>query len=145
VESRPQEGGAYAPYGVLRLSGDGKTLNDAYTEYVPDGSASSIPYVYERTAGSSGFTGTWDSESEMVKPGIELQIQPWEGGLSFNSPAAQVTKNIKFDGNDYPDLGPSMAAGSASSGRGVLRMLATRSQVGRYLDRLVVQGSGTTR
>jgi len=82
----------------------------------------------------------------MVKPGIELQIQPWEGdGLSFNSPAAQVTKNIKFDGNDHPDLGPSMAAGSASSGRGVLRMLATRSQVGRYLDRLVVQGSGTTR
>jgi two-component system LytT family response regulator len=30
-------------------------------------------------------------------------------------------------------------------GRGVLRMLATRSQVGPYLDRLVVKGSGTTR
>ena len=30
-------------------------------------------------------------------------------------------------------------------GRGVLRMLATRSHVGRYLDRLVVKGSGTTR
>src|SRR6266513_2230480 len=30
-------------------------------------------------------------------------------------------------------------------GRSVLRMLATRSQVGRYLDRLVVKGSGTTR
>jgi two-component system LytT family response regulator len=30
-------------------------------------------------------------------------------------------------------------------GRGVLRMLATRSQAGRYLDRLVVKGSGTTR
>jgi len=30
-------------------------------------------------------------------------------------------------------------------GRSVLRMLATRSQVDRYLDRLVVKGSGTTR
>jgi len=30
-------------------------------------------------------------------------------------------------------------------GRSVLRMLATRSQVGRYLDRLVVKGGGTTR
>jgi two-component system, LytTR family, response regulator len=30
-------------------------------------------------------------------------------------------------------------------GRSVLRMLATRSQVGRYLDRLVVKSSGTTR
>jgi two-component system, LytTR family, response regulator len=30
-------------------------------------------------------------------------------------------------------------------GRGVLRMLATRSQAGRYLDRLVVKGRGTTR
>ncbi len=30
-------------------------------------------------------------------------------------------------------------------GRSVLRMLATRAQAGRYLDRLVVKGSGTTR
>ena len=30
-------------------------------------------------------------------------------------------------------------------GRGALRMLATGSQVGRYLDRLVVKGGGTTR
>ncbi|HYL94000.1 MAG TPA: LytTR family DNA-binding domain-containing protein [Alphaproteobacteria bacterium] len=30
-------------------------------------------------------------------------------------------------------------------GRSVLRMLATRSQAGRYLDRLVVKGRGTTR
>lgn len=30
-------------------------------------------------------------------------------------------------------------------GRGVLHMLATRSEPGRYIDRLVVKGSGTTR
>src|SRR5580698_2865283 len=88
--------------GYWTLSEDGKTLNDAYTEYAPDGSPSSIPYVYERTAGSSGFPGTWDSDSEKVKAGIELQIEPYEGdGLSFNGPDAEMTKKMKFDGNDY--------------------------------------------
>jgi hypothetical protein len=98
------------------LSDDGKTLNDAYTEYAPDGTPSSTPYVYERTAGSSGFTGTWDSDSEKVTPG-ELQIEPYEGdGLSFNGPGTG-TKKVKFDGKDYPNAGPNAEKGSASSGR----------------------------
>src|SRR5256885_6229170 len=102
------------------LSKDGKTLNDAYTEYAPDGSASSIPYVYERTAGSSGFSGTWDSDSEKVKAGIELEIQPYEGdGLSFKRSDGEIAKKIKLDGNDYPDLGPNGDTGSAYSGRRV--------------------------
>jgi hypothetical protein len=106
--------------GIWTLSGDGKTLNDAFTGYQPDGSTLSLHYVYERTAGSSGFPGTWDSVSEEVKSVIELQIQPYDGdGLSFNGPAAQMTKNIKFDGNDYPDFGPNVAPGSSSSGRRV--------------------------
>jgi hypothetical protein len=102
------------------LSRDGKTLADAYTEFQPDGSPLNMHYVYERTAGSSGFPGTWISVSEGVNAATELQIQPYEGdGLSLNSPAAQVTKNIKFDGKDYPDLGSNVAAGSTSSGRRV--------------------------
>jgi hypothetical protein len=103
------------------LSEDGKTLNDAYTEYAPDGSSSSIPYVYERTAGSSGFPGTWDSDSEKVKAGIELQIQPWEGdGLSLHSTDAQMSdKKMKFDGKDYPDVDPNGDTSSESSGRRV--------------------------
>jgi hypothetical protein len=102
------------------LSEDGKTLNDAYTEYAPDGSPSSIPYVYERTAGSSGFPGTWDSDSEKVKAGIELEIQPYEGdGLIFKRSDAKMAKRIKFDGNDYPDPDPNGDTGSAYSGRRV--------------------------
>jgi len=102
------------------LSEDGKTLNDAYTEYAPDGSPSSIPYVYERTAGNSGFTGTWDSDSEKVKAGIELEIQPFEGdGLIFKRSDAEVARKIKFDGKDYPDLATNANPGSAFSGRRV--------------------------
>jgi hypothetical protein len=113
------------------LSEDGKTINDAFTQYLPDGmtlfsqplpdgSTLFLPYVYERTAGNSGFLGTWDSESAKVAAGIELQIQPYEGdGLSFKRSDAETTKRIKFDGKDYPDLGPNGDTGSAFSGRRV--------------------------
>ena len=114
------------------LSEDGKTLNDAFTQYLPDGttlfsqplpngSTLFLPYVYERTAGNSGFPGTWDSESAKVKAGIELQIQPYEGhGLSFKRSDEEIVKRIKLDGNDYPELDPKGGdKGTAYSGRRV--------------------------
>ena len=100
------------------LSEDGKTINDAFTQYLPDGttlfsqplpdgSTLFLPYVYERTAGNSGFLGTWDSESAKVAAGIELQVQPYEGdGLSFKRSDEEMAKRFKLDGNDYPDLDP---------------------------------------
>ena len=114
------------------LSEDGKTLNDAFTQYLPDGttffsqplpsgSTLFLPYVYERTAGNSGFLGTWDSESAKVTAGIELQIQPYEGdGVSFKRSDEEMAKRIKFDGNDYPSLDPNGGdKGTAYSGRRV--------------------------
>jgi hypothetical protein len=113
------------------LSEDGKTLSDAFTQYLPDGltlfsqplpngSKLFLPYVYERTAGNSGFPGTWDSESAKVKAGIELQIQPFEAdGLSFKRSDEETAKRIKFDGHDFLDEGPNAAPGAASSGRRV--------------------------
>ena len=104
--------------GLWTLSGDGKSLNDEFTAYQPDGSTIKLHYVYERTAGSSGFTGTWDSASEELNSVIELEIQPYQGdGLSFNS--SIYARNMKFDGRDCPDEGPDAAPGSASSGRRV--------------------------
>src|SRR4029077_11090799 len=114
------------------LSEDGKTLNDAFTQYLPDGrtlfseplpngSTLFLPYVYERTAGNSGFLGTWDSESAKVTTGLELQIQPYEGdGLSFKRSDEEMVKRIKLDGNDHPDLDPNGGdKGTAYSGRRV--------------------------
>lgn len=106
--------------GIWKLSEDDKTLSDALTGNQPDGSTFSLDYVYTRTAGSSGFPGTWESTSEKVNSVFEFQIQPYEGdGLSFITPAQHKTQNMKFDGKDYPDVGPDVLPGSASSGRRV--------------------------
>jgi hypothetical protein len=81
-----KKGGRTLLTGNWTLSGDGKTLSDAYTEHEDDGSILNLRYVYQRTAGSSGFPGTWVSVSEGVNAAIELQIQPYGGDcLSFNS------------------------------------------------------------
>ena len=49
-----------------------------------------------------------------------IQVQPYEGdGLSFIDAAEGVTKNVKFDGKDYPNVGANVTPGSASSARRV--------------------------
>jgi len=92
-----------------------------FSQPLPDGSTLFLPYVYERTAGNSGFLGTWDSKSAKVTAAIELQILPYEGdGLSFKRSDEEMVKRIKLDGNDYPDPDPNGGdKGTAYSGRRV--------------------------
>jgi len=106
--------------GIWKLSEDGKTLTDTFTANQADGSTCRLDYVYQRTAGTAGFPGTWESTSEKVDSVFELQIQPYENdGLSFITPARKTTQSMKFDGKDYPTVGPNVPAGSVSSGRRV--------------------------
>jgi hypothetical protein len=104
--------------GIWTLSPDGATLHDEYTEYRPDGSLFSVDYLYQRKAGDSGFAGTWESTTEIVKSAYEIQIQLFQGdGLSLIDPVAGVNKNMKFDGKDYPNSGPNASPDMQSSGR----------------------------
>lgn len=108
--------------GVWTLSADGTTLDDNFTAYRSDGSTTNVHYTYQRTAGASGFPGTWDSVSAEMDASLELEIQPYErDGLTFKSPHLRMGQNIKFDGNDYPDDGPDALSGSTFSGRRVDR------------------------
>jgi hypothetical protein len=99
-----------------KLSKDGNTLTDNFTGIEPKGSTYNLNYVYERTAGGSGFAGTWVSTSETVNSVFVLQVRPWEGdGISFIDPSEEQTTNVKFDGKDYPNLGPNVPPGAVSS------------------------------
>jgi hypothetical protein len=103
--------------GIWTLSQDGNTLSDHFSANRPNGSTSTVDYSYKRTTAGSGFEGTWVSTSEPHSP-FELQILPYEAdGLSFMFPAEHETQNVKFDGKDYPDVGPNVYPGSESSGR----------------------------
>lgn len=103
--------------GLWQLSPDGKTLTDNFTGYHANGTTTNLHYIYQRTAGASGFAGTWESITEDVNSTYELEIQPFQSdGLSFVNSAAQVTQNLRFDGKDYPGSGANAPAGYASSG-----------------------------
>ena len=103
-----------------KLSKDGNTLTDDFTFIGLNGSSSNVNYVYKRTAGTTGFAGTWESTSETVNSVFVLKFRPYEGdGLSIIDPSQEETKNVKFDGKDYPNVGPNEAPGSTSSARRV--------------------------
>src|SRR5215470_10713980 len=105
-----------------KLSADAKTLTDDYTEFGPNGSRTSVKYVYNRTAGTSGFAGTWESTSATVSSVAVyvIKVEPYEGdGLSFIDASEGVTRNVKFDGKDYPNVGANVPPGSTSSARRV--------------------------
>jgi hypothetical protein len=101
-----------------KLSADGETLTDTFTSVRPDGSSSTMDFAYKRTAPGSGFPAVWESTSVQMTSAFELQIQPYQDdGLTFTYLAQQRTRSMKFDGKDYPDTGPNVVGGAASSGR----------------------------
>jgi hypothetical protein len=124
------------------LSADGNTLTDDFTGFQSDGSKLTLHFEYRRTAGSSGFVGTWYTESGQVESGMAVQIQPYEGdGLSIYGPEGQITTNIKFDGNDYPNTGADAPPGLTSSARRVNErgMEITRKFKGKFIDTQLIE------
>ena len=106
--------------GIWELSKDGQTLKDDFTFFAPDGKSSNVKYVYQRTAGTTGFVGTWEGTSETVDAVFVLNVQLYqEDGLSFITPSQGNTKSVKFDGKDYPRVGPNVSPGSVASARRV--------------------------
>jgi hypothetical protein len=84
-----------------------------------DGSTVNAHMLYQRAAPGSGFAGTWEGTSAEL-PAFECRIEPYEGeGLTFSYPGQQRTQHLKFDGKDYPTVGPNVSEGSTSSGRRV--------------------------
>ena len=99
-----------------KLSKDGRTLTDYYREFEPDGSTLSMDYVYQRTGEGSGFAADWQSIKETMNSPFSIQVKDYQGeGLSFVTPSENKTRNMKFDGKDYPNEGPGARRGASSS------------------------------
>jgi hypothetical protein len=105
---------------IWSLSEDSSTLTDRFTGFNANGSSYTLNYIYKRKAGGSGFAGEWVSTSEAVNSVVMLQVRLYEGdGLSFIEPATDITRNVKFDGKDYPNSGSNATPGATSSIRRV--------------------------
>jgi hypothetical protein len=99
------------------LSKDGKTLTDDFTKIGSDGKGSTVKLIYRRTAGTSGFAGTWDRSVNLA---FVLKVKPSEGdGLKIVNSTTGLTTNVKFDGKDHPDEGSGAPKGLNSSARRV--------------------------
>jgi hypothetical protein len=104
--------------GVWTLSRDGSTLNDHFTASRANEASTSLDYVYRRKGGGRGFVGTWVSSSEQVNSVVVLKVRTWDGGgLSFISQGGGGTKNVKFDGHDYANVGAVVDGATASAHR----------------------------
>jgi len=118
-----------------KLSNGGGTLTDYFREFESDGSTLSIDYVYQRTGGGSGFEGDWQSIKETMNSPFFMEVKEFQGeGLSFITSAGRTSKNVKFDGKDYPNEGPSAVKGASSSIRKVdaRNLVMTTSTTGRW-------------
>src|SRR5580704_18445055 len=102
-----------------KLSADGSTLTDYYREFEPDGSTVSVSmdYIYRRTGtDGSGFAADWQSFKETINTPYFIEVKAFQGdGLAITNTLQHVTRNVKFDGKDYPNEGPNAGPGTTSS------------------------------
>jgi hypothetical protein len=104
---------------IWKISQDANTLTDNYTEFGPNGEPSTTNYVYKRTAAGKGFAGTWESPTP-IDSAYTLQIRPsGKTGLSLTNSLEKTTRDVQWDGKDYPRVGPDIAEGSTISARWV--------------------------
>ena len=101
-----KKGGRVEITGIWTLSKDGNRLHDDFTGVEDNGKTIHLLYVYERKGGGTGFAGDWVSTSEQIDTAYVVEVQPYEGdGLSIIFTFEGITKNVKFDGKDYPSAG----------------------------------------
>lgn len=93
------------------LSADGKTMMWTLTGQKENGEAFSSHGTMKRTAGNSGFEGTWES-TEVQLSFTEVDIAPnGDDGITVNLPEDGTTYSLKFNGKEYPEHGPRLPSG----------------------------------
>jgi hypothetical protein len=138
---RKEHNGRMQISAIWTLSADGKSLRDDFTGYPSKGSSFTIHYIYTPIGSVSGFAAVWDSTTEKASP-AELEVQPYQSsGLSFVNQAQHSTKNMMFDGKDYPVKDANAPAGATSSSRRIHAhtLEFTEKKNGKVSDKQLIQ------
>jgi hypothetical protein len=128
-----KQGGRIVISAVWKVSDDGRTLHDIFTDMQSGEPAATTNYVYRRMSGTSGFAGDWESTTQPVGLKFELQIQPYGGeGLSFVRQGA--VKSITFDGKDHPVASATQGATASGQRQNDRALMFTDKKEGVVVD-----------
>lgn len=99
------------------LAADGQSMKRAFSVPNATGEMSSGFETVKRTAGTSGFEGTWES-TEVKMTFTEVDVEPnGDDGVTLRLPEDGTHYSLKFDGKDYPEEGPRLPAGMTVSAK----------------------------
>lgn len=102
---------------IWKVSKNGKTLTYTAAGTRPNGQRFTNQMTAKRTSGHAGLAGTWQTTSVALSSPDEIYIDSSDGeGHLITFPGRKQTIRMKFDGAEYPEQGPTIAAGSTSSG-----------------------------
>ncbi len=122
---------------IWKVSPDGRALTYTATGTRPNGQRFNNQMTMKRTSGSAGLAGTWETTGVALSSPDEIVIDSFGGGghmITF--PGRSQSIRMKFDGKEYPEEGPTVAAGSTSSGRRLdARTIETTERIkGRIIE-----------
>ena len=93
--------------GTTTLSPDGKTLTSNIKGQKPSGGTFDSTRVYERVSGGPGLVGSWKTKNRPVgTPDVVELIPAGTDGLTIRFPGDREQCEARFDGKDYPVVGP---------------------------------------
>jgi len=98
------------------ISEDGKTFTTVDENMRPDGSTGRSESTLQRTDGTSGLAGTWESASVKIMSPLSIEMAKWQkDGYSLMNPVYKQHLHFKLDGKDYTPTGPRVANGTSVS------------------------------
>jgi hypothetical protein len=118
------------------LSADGNSMTRTVTSPTGSGEPSKSVSTVKRTAGKSGFEGTWES-TEVKLSFHEVDIEAnGDDGITVRLPEDGTHYSVKFDGQQYPETGPRIPAGLTVSAKllGAHRIEVTTWINGKVFD-----------
>jgi hypothetical protein len=134
---------------IWKVSQDGQTLTYTAIGIRPNGQHFKNQMTLKRTSGTSGLAGTWESTGVTLSSPDEISVLPYGvDGHFVTYPDRKQSVRMKFDGKDYAEAGPTVAADSTTSGHRIdARTIETTEKIkGKVIEtaRATVSEDGKT-
>jgi hypothetical protein len=106
-ETAFKQNGKLVSTATTRVSTDGRSLSVNLKGPKPSGGTFDSTRIYERVSGGPGLSGAWKTKSRPVGTPDVIELMPkGPDGLTISFPGDREHCAAKFDGADYPMVGP---------------------------------------